>query len=76
MVVDDRSEFRPGQRVRVREAGGGGSPPEQRWLGKAGTIRYDPVRPLEGVAPFPSIYFVEFDNGEVEPISPDWLEPL
>ena len=68
-------EFQPGQRVRVREQGGAPSTrPEQRWLGKEGSIRYDIVRPLVGVAPLPSIYFVEFDSGEVKSFTPDWLE--
>ena len=70
------AEFQPGQRVRVREAGGGNSPPERRWLGKEGTIRYGTVTPVVGVAPMPSIYFVEFHTGDVESFTPDWLEPL
>ncbi len=68
----EEAEFQPGQRVRVREAGGGTSPPEQRWLGKEGTIRYGTGTPLEGGPA--TIYFVEFDSGDVEPVTPDWLE--
>ena len=67
-------ELQPGQRVRVREAGGGESPPDQSWLGKEGTIRYGHVLPLEGGPPM--FYMVEFDIGVVESISSDWLEPI
>ena len=67
-------EFQPGQRVRIREDGRLGSRPEQRWLGKEGTIRYGTGRPVEGGPP--TIYEVEFDSGEVESYSTDWLEPI
>ena len=41
-------EFQPGQRVRVREAGGGEPPPDQKLARQEGTIRYGHVLPLEG----------------------------
>ncbi len=75
MVVEDMREFQPGQRVRVlNEGGASSSQPDKRWLGSEGFIRYSPWTPLEGSPPT-FFYFVEFDSGEVEPISPDWLEP-
>ena len=67
------AEFQPHQRVRVREESGGGPQPDKRWVGKEGTIRYSIGSPLEGG--LLSFYFVEFDGGEVESMSHDWLEP-
>ena len=73
MVVEDMPEFRPGQRVRVREDGGSASSmPERKFIGKWGTIQRG-TGSLSGPWPF---YFVEFDNGEVFAVSSDWLEPL
>ena len=67
-------EFQPGQRVRVRDEGGDpDTQPDKSVLGKEGTIRYGHVLPLDGGPPM--FYMVEFDIGEVESISPDWLEP-
>ncbi len=73
-------EFRPNQRVRVREEGGDlGSKPDRRFLGKEGTIRsiqYGAGPLLEGA---PTFYHVEFDSvkwmDKVMAISADWLEP-
>ncbi len=68
-------EFQPGQRVRVREAGGGpSSQPDLRFLRKEGTIQYGTGNPDGGPQTF---YFVEFDRApghKVMAISPDWLE--
>ncbi len=51
-------EFQPGQRVKVREKGGAPSSlPDTRFLGQEGTIR-------DSIDGPPTIYFVEFDNGE------------
>ena len=73
MVVEDMPEFRPGQRVRVREDGGDSSSrPDAKYTGRLGTIQRG-TGALYGPPPF---YFVEFDNGEVFAISPDWLERL
>lgn len=69
-------EFQPRQPVRIREEGGApSSQPDKRWLGREGFIQYSPWTPLEGSPPT-FFYFVEFDSGEVEPISPDWIESL
>ena len=68
----DGAKFQAHQRVRVREESREGSQPDKRLLGKEGTIRYSMGTPLEGG--LLSFYFVEFDGGEVESISHDWLE--
>ncbi len=68
----DGAEFQPHQRVRIREGSGGGSQHDKRWSGKEGTIRYSTGTPLEGG--LLSFYVVEFDSGEVESVSHDWLE--
>ncbi len=71
MVIEDRSEFRPGQRVRVREEGGDpDSRPEERVLGEEGIIWYGSGSEDSGL----TFYFVEFDSGVVVAISQDWLE--
>lgn len=72
-----KSEFQPGQRVRVREEGWPPrSEPDQRWLGKEGTIQCGTGN-LEGG--LPTFYLVEFDKAKwrdkVMAISADWLEP-
>ena len=68
------SEFQSGQRVRVRKKGGYTRlRPDRRFLGKEGTILDSTGIPLED-GPL-TFYYVEFDREEVEPISPDWLEP-
>ncbi len=67
MVVEDRSEFRPGQRVRVREERGDrATQPDERWLGKEGTI----------AGPGPSRYWwvVFIDSREVVMIGTAWLQ--
>ncbi len=66
--------FQSGERVRVREGGGPGSLAKQRWLGKEGTITYGLSSSLERGPP--AFYFVQFDGGEVESFSTDWLEPI
>ena len=71
-------EFQPGQHVRVREEGGDPRVlPDNRWLGKEGTIQHATGNLLENDPP--TFYFVEFDNArsadKVMAISPDWLEP-
>ena len=64
-------EFQPDQRVRVRKEGGDpSSRPDNRFLGKEGTIEY-PTGALEDG--LPTFYFVEIDR-EVFAISADWLE--
>ncbi len=73
MVVEDMPEFRPGQRVRVREDGGDSAlRPDGKFLGKWGTIQ----RGTGNLFGSPTFYFVEFDSGEVFAISPTWLERL
>ncbi len=67
-------EFQPQQRVRVREDSRLGARPEQRFLGKEGTILECTGTPLGGGVPM--IYLVELDGGEVEPFTPDWLEAI
>ena len=72
-----KSEFQPGQRVRVREEGGASiSQPDLRLLGRKGTIQYGTGGTLEDP---PTFYLVEFDNARVADkvmaISADWLEP-
>ncbi len=71
MVVEDTGEFQEGQRVRVRQDGDPAAGPDRR-LGQVGIIRYGTGSDHRGRT---ILYFVEFDGGEVEPISPDWLEP-
>ena len=71
-----KSEFQPGQRVRVREEGGASiSVPDARWLGKEGTIQHGTGN--QGGPP--TFYFVEFETGpfldKVMAISADWLGP-
>ena len=72
----DGIEFQPGQRVKVREEGWARSKPDERWLGKEGTIQYGTGNLESGP---PTFYFVEFDSAEwrdkVMAISADWLEP-
>ena len=66
-------EFQPGQRVRVCEEGGDlDTQPEQRLLGKEGTIWHATGSEDSGLTIH---YFVELDDDQVEIISPDWLEP-
>ncbi len=66
-------EFRPNQRIRVREEGGDpSSQPDERVLGKEGTIEFG-TWSMEGRPA--AAYFVQLDSGEVLPISGDWLEP-
>ncbi len=77
MVVEDRSEFEPGQRVRVRQEGGDDSSrPDRKFRGKEGTIQSGTGN-LDGG--LPTFYFVEFDRAraseKVMAISADWLEP-
>ena len=66
-------EFQRHERVRVREDGRAApsSLPDTRFLGKDGTIQSMQY----GRAAPPTFYFVEFDSGEVESVSADWLEP-
>ncbi len=73
MVIEDRSEFRPGQRVRVREEGGNpATRPASSLLGKEGTIRYSVGTSLEG-RPL-TLWFVQFETHHDAPsISEDWL---
>ena len=60
--------------VRVRKKGGYTRlRPDRRFLGKEGTILDKTGIRLED-SPL-TFYYVEFDSEEVEPISPDWLEP-
>ncbi len=67
-------EFVEDQRVRVREEGGApSSQPDKCLLGKEGTIFAAAQREIGSGRPIS--YWVEFDNGVVEAISPDWLEP-
>ena len=67
-------EFEEDQRVRVREAGGApSSQPDKSLLGKEGTIFAAAQREIGSGRPIS--YWVEFDSGVVEAISPDWLEP-
>lgn len=69
MVIEDRSEFRPGQRVRVREEGGDpDSQPDERFLGKEATIA--------GRAPSCAYWVAFVDSGEAEAIGIDWLESV
>ena len=74
-LVEEIPEFQPGQRVRVREAGMGGPPPDKRWRGKEGTIQYGTGNLNRGL---PTFYFVEFESSpildKVFAISRDWLE--
>ncbi len=72
MVVEDSGEFQSGQRVRVLEASGDPATRPDRRLGQVGIIRYGTGSDHRGRT---ILYYVEFDGGEVEPISPDWLEP-
>ena len=65
------SEFQPGQRVRVRENGGPGTRPFETRLGTEGTVWYATGNADGGP---PTFYFVEFESGVVEAISPSWLE--
>ena len=68
----DGAEFQRHERVRVREDGRAPSSlPDTRFLGKHGTIQSMQY----GTATPPTFYFVEFDSGEVESVSADWLEP-
>ena len=74
MVVEDRPEFQfqPGQRVKVREEGRDpDSQPDERFLGKKGIVLRGPGSEESSLT---VVYFVEFDSGEVKPISPRWLE--
>ena len=65
-------EFQPGQLVRVRTEGGdASSQPDTSLLGKDGTVWYGAGSEDSDLT---MLYFVELDNGEVEVISPDWLE--
>ncbi len=72
MVVEDTGEFQEGQRVRVRQEGGNPATRPDRRLGQLGIARYGTGSDHRGRT---ILYYVEFDGGEVEPISPDWLEP-
>ena len=64
-------EFQPDQRVRVREDGGDlSSRPDNRFLGKEGTIEYPTGTLKDGL---PTFYFVEIGR-EVVAISADWLD--
>ncbi len=66
-------EFKPNQRVRVREEGGDpSSQPDKSLLGKEGTIEFGTWN-VEGRRA--AAYFVQLDSGEVRPIGGDWLEP-
>jgi len=72
-------ELQPLQRVGVREEDGApSSEPDDRWLGKEGTIQHG-TGLVGGPSDPPSFYFVEFDNwpflDKVFAISPYWLEP-
>ena len=73
MVLEDRpSQFQPGQRVRVRkEARDPASQPDERFLGKEGIVLRGPGSEDSSLT---IVYIVEFDTGEVKPISPRWLE--
>ena len=65
-------EFQPGQRVRVLEEGWDpSSQPDIGLLGREGIIWYGAGSEDSGLT---ILYLVEFDSGEVEAISPDWLE--
>ncbi len=66
-------EFKPNQRVRVREEGGGPATRPNKMLGQVGTIVSTAQRNMWNGRPLS--YWVEFDSEEVEAISPDWLEP-
>ena len=67
------AEFQPGQGVKVREEGGDpNSHSDQSVLGKQGIIWYGTGSEDSRLT---ITYFVELDSGEVESISPDWLEP-
>lgn len=66
-------EFKPDQRVRIREAGGDPDfQPDKRLLGKEGTIQFGTWN-VEGRSA--AAYFVQLDSGEVLSIGGDWLEP-
>ena len=74
MVGGDTSgfQFQPGRRVRVRnEARDPDSQPDERLLGKEGIVLRGPGSEDSSLT---IVYFVEFDSGEVKPISPRWLE--
>ena len=66
-------EFQEGQRFRVRDEGGDPtSQPDKRWLGKDGILLRWVQEDMGSGRPLS--FWVEFDNGEVDAISPDWLE--
>ena len=74
MVVEDRSEFQPGQRVRVRQEGGAPATRPDKRLGQVVTIVSTAQRDMGSGRPIS--YWVEFDSEEVEAIGTDWLESV
>ena len=61
------------QPVTVRDEGGDPTfQPDKRWLGKDGILLRWSQQDMGNGRPI--FYWVEFNNGQVEAISSDWLE--
>ena len=76
-----QNSFTVNQRVRVKATNGGHRPPPDTAKGATGTILPQIISEWAGtrlaVEPgVPQIYYVEIDEGAIEIIGEDWLEPL
>ena len=72
-----RHSFKSGQRARVRIDGPERLAPSRVSWGVTGILLSPAGSQPRGIeAEPPGVYFVELDNGTVEPIHVDWLEPV